>query len=168
MSSDIKEYKVEEYDNAKKVMYFVKEILKSSDKINIISGTNSSKVSTRAAETLVRFGYVTFDNIQTLTEVKNDRRVIRLIITLKKTGDFDKLYKKKEEEKKKSKLKEKITNKKNKINNLLYIVINSLFISKIYKIIKDKRIRINLLMILFYLLFFEILNYIILYFFCFQ
>ena len=70
--------------------------------------------------------------------------------------------------KKKSKLKEKITNKKNKINNLLYIVINSLFISKIYKIIKDKRIRINLLMILFYLLFFEILNYIILYFFCFQ
>ncbi len=102
MSSDIKEYKVEEYDNAKKVMYFVKEILKSSDKINIISGTNSSKVSTRAAETLVRFGYVTFDNIQTLTEVKNDRRVIRLIITLKKTGDFDKLYKENEEEKKKA------------------------------------------------------------------
>ena len=58
--------------------------------------------------------------------------------------------------------------KKKKINNLLYIVINSLFISKIYKIIKDKRIRINLLMILFYLLFFEILNYIILYFFCFK
>ena len=56
--------------------------------------------------------------------------------------------------KKKSKLKEKITNKKNKINNLLYIVINSLFISKIYKIIKDKRIKINLLIILFYLLFF--------------
>ena len=101
MSSDIKEYKVEEYDNAKKVMYFVKEILKSSDKINIISGTNSSKVSTRAAETLVRFGYVTFDNIQTLTEVKNDRRSIRLIITLKKTNDFEKLYKENEEEKKK-------------------------------------------------------------------
>ena len=101
MSSEIKEYKVEEYDNTKRVMYLVKEILKSSDRINIIAGTKSSSVGTRAAETLVRFGYVTFENIQTLTEVKNDRRSIRLIITLKKTGDFDKLYKENEEERKK-------------------------------------------------------------------
>ena len=101
MSSEIKEYKVEEYDNTKKVMYLVKEILKSTDRINIISNTKSSAVGTRAAETLARFGYVTFENIQTLTEVKNDRRSIRLIITLKKTGDFDKLYKENEEERKK-------------------------------------------------------------------
>ena len=101
MSSDIKEYKVEEYDNTKKVMYFVKEILKSNDRINMIAGTKSSPVATRAAETLVRFGYVTFDNIRTLTEIKNDRRTIRLIITLKKTGNFDKLYKENEEQRKK-------------------------------------------------------------------
>ena len=101
MSSEIKEYKVEDYDNTKKVMYFVKEILKSSDRINLISNTNSSPVGTRAAETLARFGYVTIENIQTLTEVKNNRRSIRLIITLKKTGDFDKLYKENEEERKK-------------------------------------------------------------------
>ena len=101
MSSDIKEYKVEEFDNTKKVMYLVKELLKNSEKVNIISGTRSSAVGTRAAETLVRFGYVTFENIQTLTDVKNDRRSIRLIITLKKTGDFDKLYKENEEERKK-------------------------------------------------------------------
>ena len=101
MSSDIKEYKVEQYDNTKRVMYLVKEILKSTDKINIISNTKSSAVGTRAAETLARFGYVTFDNIQTLTEVKNNIRVIRLIITLKKTENFDKLYKDNEEERKK-------------------------------------------------------------------
>ena len=101
MSSEIKEYKVEEYDNTKRVMYFVKEILKSNERINIIAGTNSSPVATRAAENLVKFGYVTFDNIQTLTEVKNNRRAIRLIITLKKTGNFEKLYKENEEERKK-------------------------------------------------------------------
>ena len=101
MSSEIKEYKVEEFDNTKKVMYYVKEFLLPSDRINIVAGTKSSPVATRAAETLVRLGYVTFDNIQTLTEVKNDRRNIRLIITLKKTKDFDKLYKENEEEKKK-------------------------------------------------------------------
>ena len=33
MSSDIKEYKVKEYDNAKKVMYFDKEILKTSENL---------------------------------------------------------------------------------------------------------------------------------------
>ena len=113
MSSDIKEYKVEEYDNTKKVMYFVKEILKSNDRINMIAGTKSSPVATRAAETLVRFGYVTFDNIRTLTEIKNDRRTIRLIITLKKTGNFDKLYKENEEQRKK-KQEERENSKKEK------------------------------------------------------
>ena len=101
MSSEVKEYKVDEFDNAKKVMYYVKEILIKSDKINIISGTKSSAVATRAAETLVRFGYVTFENIQTLTDVKNDRRSIRIINTLKKTDNFDKLYKENEEKRKK-------------------------------------------------------------------
>ena len=101
MSSDIKEYKVEEFDNTKKVMYLVKELLINSDRVNIIAGTKSSSVGTRAAETLVRFGYVTYENIQTLTDVKNDRRSIRLIITLKKTDNFDKLYKENEEQRKK-------------------------------------------------------------------
>ena len=115
MSSDIKEYKVEEFDNAKKVMYLVKELLKNSEKVNIISGTRSSAVGTRAAETLVRFGYVTFENIQTLTDVKNDRRSIRLIITLKKTDNFEKLYKENEEERKKKQAeREKVKDKKDK------------------------------------------------------
>ena len=48
-----------------------------------------------------RFGYVTIDNIQTLTEVKNDRRIIKLIITLKKTKDFQKIFDENKEEMKK-------------------------------------------------------------------
>ena len=103
MSTEIKEYKVGEFDNAARVMYFVKEILINSEKVNIISGTRSSYAGSRAAETLVRFGYITFENIQTLTDVRNDRRNIRLIITLKKTDNFEKLYKENEEERKKKK-----------------------------------------------------------------
>ena len=101
MSTEIKELKVAEYDQAKKVIYLSKELLLNAEKMNLIGTTNSANIATKAAETLVRLGYVTFDNIQTLTEVKNDRRSIRLIITLKKTSNFDKLYKENEEERKK-------------------------------------------------------------------
>ena len=101
MSTEIKELKVAEYDHAKKVIYLSKELLLNAEKMNLIGTTNSAPIATRAAETLVRLGYVTFENIQTLTDVKNDRRSIRLIITLKKTANFTKLYKENEEERKK-------------------------------------------------------------------
>ena len=91
MSEEIKELIVDEYEHPKKVMYLAKELLISSEKLNLIASTNSSPTATRAAETLVRLGYVTFDNIQTLTEIKNGRK-IKLIITLKKTANFKKLY----------------------------------------------------------------------------
>ena len=92
MSTDIKELYVSEYETGKKVMYLAKELLIANEKINITATTNSSATASRAAETLVRLGYVTFDNIQTLTEIRNDRRSIKLIITLKKTANFQKLY----------------------------------------------------------------------------
>ena len=112
MSTEPKELKVEEYDNAKKVMYLAKELLLNGEKMNLIGTTKSSPIATRAAETLVRLGYVTFDNIQTLTDVRNDRRSIKLIITLKKTSNFDKLYKENQEERKKREAeKEKEKNK---------------------------------------------------------
>ena len=117
MSEEIKELIVDEYEHPKKVMYLAKELLISSEKLNLIASTNSSPTATRAAETLVRLGYVTFDNIQTLTEIKNDRRVIRLIITLKKTANFNKLYEenqkyKKEREEEREKESKEATKKK--------------------------------------------------------
>ena len=108
--SEIHEVRVEEYDQAKRIMYLAKEFLCNNERVNIVPGTMTSPVASRAAENLVRFGYVTIENIQTLTEVRNDRRNIKLIITLKKTNDFKKIYdqnkeemKKKEEERKKEK-----------------------------------------------------------------
>ena len=89
---EIPELRVEDYYHAKKVMFLAKEMLLKQEKLNLVAGTNSSPIATRAAENLVRFGYVSFENIQTLTEVRNDRRNIKLIITLKKTSDFQKVY----------------------------------------------------------------------------
>ena len=109
MSSDIKQLPVSVHDNHKRVMFLAKEMLSSDEKLNLVASTNSAPVATRAAESLVRFGYVTFENIQTVTEIQEGRR-IKLIITLKKTANFQKLYEenqKLKEQKKEEKEKEK-------------------------------------------------------------
>ena len=91
MSAEIKELIVDEYEHPKKVMYLAKELLISAEKLKLVASTNSSPIATRAAETLVRLGYVTFDNIRTATEIQNGRK-IKLYITLKKTENFKKVY----------------------------------------------------------------------------
>ena len=112
---EIPELKVEEYYHARKVMHLAKELLLKNEKLNLVSGTNTSPIASRASESLVRFGYVTIENIQTLTEVKNDRRNIKLIITLKKTSDFQKIYdENKEEIKKKEQEREQQAKEKEK------------------------------------------------------
>ncbi len=105
--SDIKDLRVAQYDNARKIMYLAKEMLLSSETINISSTTNSASIGARAAENLVRFGYVTYENIKTETIIENNRKRIRFVITIKKTPQFEKLYnenaelrKKKDEERK--------------------------------------------------------------------
>ncbi len=99
--SDIKDLRVAHYDSAPKIMYLAKEMLLSSEKINISSTTNSAGIGARAAETLVRLGYVTYENIRTDTIIENDRKKTRFIITIKKTPQFEKLYKENEEIRKK-------------------------------------------------------------------
>ena len=113
--AEIQEIKVEEYYHARKVMHLVKEHLLQNETVNLVSGTMTSPIASKAAESLVRFGYVTIENIRTLTEVKNERRNIKLIITLKKTSDFKKIYdENKEEIKKREQEREKQAKDKNK------------------------------------------------------
>lgn len=108
-----KDHHVGPFESARKTMFKIKELLLTSDEINIIAGTNTSPIAARAAETLVRLGYITYSNIQTLTSVdeKDGRRKTNLIITVKKTADFKKLYdeneaKRKEREAERAKTKE--------------------------------------------------------------
>ena len=111
----IGELEVKEYDHVKRVMHLAKDLLLSQERLNLIAGTNSSPTATKAAENLVRFGYVTYENIQTLTEVKNDRRFIKLIITIKKTSDFKKIYDANKEEVKKKQMIKKISIKRKQL-----------------------------------------------------
>ena len=54
MSSDIKDLRVDQYDNARKIMYLAKEMLLSSEKINIKATTNSADIAARSAESALK------------------------------------------------------------------------------------------------------------------
>ena len=99
--SDIKEFIVDPFDYPNKVIYLVKEFLKSNKRIRIVGNTKSAPNATRAAETLKRLGYIEYENVQTETSIENGRRKTRIIITVHNTPDFDKLYQENEEARKK-------------------------------------------------------------------
>lgn len=100
-SEDIKELRVEAGENAKRIMYLAKEFLLNHNTIDVVSGTNSAVVAARAVENLARLNYVTYEDIKTETNVVNNRRKTRLVIRLKKTKDFQKLYEENEANRKK-------------------------------------------------------------------
>ena len=95
-----KEYRVSGQENPGRAMFHIKEMLQSNDKMDITSGTRSSEIAVRAATTLERLGYITIENIQTLTNIEEGKRINKLIISVKKTANFDKLFKEHEEERK--------------------------------------------------------------------
>ena len=99
--SDIKEFPVDSRNFFPKNMYLAKEFLNSNKKIKIVANTKSANQAVRLAETLKRLGYVTFDDIQTETIVREGGRQTRVVITVHITSDFDKLYKESLEERKK-------------------------------------------------------------------
>ena len=117
--TDIKEFKVDPNDYGKKVTYLLKELLKANNRIKIVGNTASATSATIAAETLKRLGYIEFENVQTETAIEDGRRKTRILITVRKTDNFEKLYqeneefrKKKEEERKKAEEEKKEGGKK--------------------------------------------------------
>ena len=111
--NDIKEFPVDSRVFFGNLMYLCKEFLNTNKKINIVATTNSASQASRLAETLRRLGYVSLDDIQTQTLVRDGRRQTRIVITVHNTPEFDKLYKesleerKKKEEERKKKAEEK-------------------------------------------------------------
>ena len=94
------EFIVNPHDNFKKSMYHVKEQLKDKDELTVRSSTYGAFVATRVCENLARLEYVTITGVTTQTKVEEEKRRISLIITLKKSKDFDKLYEQHEERRK--------------------------------------------------------------------
>jgi len=95
---DKKELRVNSIDNTKRVMYLIKEFLLNNDYVNLISGTGGAPISVRAAESLVRLGYVHYETIKTDTVLnQKERRKTKLLIKLRKELDFKALYDENEE-----------------------------------------------------------------------
>ncbi len=95
---DKKEIRVNVTDNTKRVMYLIKEFLLNNDYVNLISGTGGAPISVRAAESLVRLGYVHYELIKTDTVLnQKERRKTKLLIKLRKNPDFKALYDENEE-----------------------------------------------------------------------
>ena len=98
--TDIKEFKVDSRDRFGKSMFLAKEFLNTNKKIKIIGTTSNAVVATRVAESLRRFGYIEFDDIQTETLIIDGRRQTRLVITVHNSPEFEKLYKESEDQRK--------------------------------------------------------------------
>ena len=95
---DKKEIRVNVTDNTKRVMYLIKEFLLQNDYVNLISGTGGAPISVRAAESLVRLGYVHYELIKTDTVLnQKERRKTKLLVKLRKNDDFKALYEENEE-----------------------------------------------------------------------
>jgi hypothetical protein len=97
ITPDRKEIRVNQSENSKRVMYLIKEFLLNNDYVDLASGTGGSPVSVRAAESLVRLGYVTYESVRTDTTLSNNRRRTKLIVRIRKTPDFKALYDENEE-----------------------------------------------------------------------
>ncbi len=95
---DKKELRVNPTENAKRVMYLIKEFLLKNEYVNLISGTGGAPVSVRAAESLIRLGYVNYEIIKTDTVLNHkERRKTKLLIKLRKSPEFQALYDENEE-----------------------------------------------------------------------
>jgi len=102
MSTEVKELRINSNENSKRVMYLAKEFLVNNDVIDIVTGTAGAPIAARAAESLVRLKYITYENILTDTSIVEGRRRTKFVIRVKKTSDFTKLYEENEVNRKKA------------------------------------------------------------------
>ena len=86
---------------AKWYMYVVKQVLKSRETVDIRARPSGAAQVVRVAEALKRLGYITYVKYQTTTVVNEGRLQRYIVVTVKKTKDFDKLFTERENERNK-------------------------------------------------------------------
>ena len=97
MSFEIKELIISENDNIDKIIEIIKIILFSSEKVKLISSSNSSLNIAKASENLFHLEYVEYENNKTITEIEENNKIVKLNITLKKTNKLINLYEENEQ-----------------------------------------------------------------------
>ena len=86
---------------AKWYMYVVKQVLKSREQVDIRARPSGAAQVVRVAEALKRLGYITYVKYQTTTVVNEGRLQRYIVVTVKKTTNFDKLFAERENERNK-------------------------------------------------------------------
>jgi len=86
---------------AKWYMYVVKRVLKHKENIDIRARPSAAAQVVRVCEALKRLGYISYANYYTTSNIENDVLQRFLVVNVKKTKSFDKLYDEREEERKK-------------------------------------------------------------------
>lgn len=83
---------------AKWYMYVVKQVLKTKDQIDIRARPLAAAQVVRVAEALKRLGYITYVKYQTTTIIHEGKLQRFIVVTVKKTANFDTLFKEREDE----------------------------------------------------------------------
>ena len=83
---------------AKWYMYVVKQVLKHKEQIDIRARPLAAAQVVRVAEALKRLGYISYVKYQTTTVINEGRLQRFIIVTVKKTKDFNKLFEERETE----------------------------------------------------------------------
>ncbi len=99
--AELKEVNMTFNKPAKWYMYIVKQVLLHREQCDIKARPNGAAQVVRVAEALKRLHYFTYVKYHTKTVIDNNRLQRFIIVTVKKTKDFQKLYDKREEERKK-------------------------------------------------------------------
>jgi hypothetical protein len=86
---------------AKWYMYVVKRVLKTKNTLDIRARPSAAAQVVRVCEALKRLGYVTYTNYYTTSIVEGEVLQRFLVVNVKKTKEFDKLYDDREVERKK-------------------------------------------------------------------
>jgi hypothetical protein len=87
---------------AKWYMYVVKRVLKEKPTVDIRARPSAAAQVVRVAEALKRLGYVNYVRYYTTSVVSNGALQRFIVVNVKRTDNFDKLYDQREEERKKN------------------------------------------------------------------
>ena len=87
---------------AKWYMYVVKQVLRTRETVDIRARPLGAAQVVRVAEALKRLGYITYVKYWTTTTVTDGRLQRYIIVTVKKTKEFQTLYDQREAERKKN------------------------------------------------------------------
>ena len=83
---------------AKWYMYVVKQVLKTKEKVDIRAKPSAAAQVVRVAEALKRLGYITYLKYQTTTVINQGKLQRFIVVSVKKTPNFQKLFDEREAE----------------------------------------------------------------------